>query len=109
MIDSEIKKIDPKTLWHLTFISTHKLPPSSAYQGDYWVWVEYRTPENVEGRLVYGGNDYLWWPLSDGPRFGEHMSALLPQGTVLVVKDRHRRWNVADFIVGVDERLRWRY
>jgi len=109
MLDSLIREIDPKTLWHLAWISTHKLPPNLQCQRDPWVYVEYRTPEGVTGRLVYGGNDYLWWPLSDGPRFGEHMSALLPQGTVLVVKDKHRKWNVADFTVGVDERLRWRY
>jgi len=101
MIDSEIAKIDPKVLWQHAWKRDPWVYP--------WVYIEYRTPENVEGRLVYRGNDYLWWPLSDGKRFGEHMSALLPAGTVLVVKDKHRKWNVADFIVGVDERLRWRY
>jgi hypothetical protein len=79
------------------------------------VYIEYRTPEGVEGRLVYdGGGHGLWMTLSERngmipPYFAQHMGALLPQGTVLVVKDRYRRWNVADFTVGVDERLRWRY
>jgi hypothetical protein len=109
MIDSEIRKIDPKVLWPHAWISSHKLPPERQYQADPWVYVEYRTPDGVEGRLAFAGNDYLWWPLSDGKRFGEHMSALLPSKTVLVVKDKYRRRNVADFVVGVDERLRWRY
>ena len=104
MIDRLIREIDPKVLWH-----------SGECQRNPWVYAEYRTPDGVEGRLVYdSSDDDLWFTLSSSnkyvpPYFAMQMLALLPQNTVLVLKDKHRRWNVADFIVGVDERLRWRY
>ena len=105
MIDRLIREIDPKVLWHSPLCQRNPV----------WVYAEYRTPDGVEGRLVYdSSDDDLWFTLSSGnkfipPYFGMQMNALMPKNTVLVLKDKHRRWNVADFIVGVDERLRWRY
>ena len=97
--------LDPKILWQ----------PGNTCPRNPWVYVNYRTPAGVEGRLVYdSSNDTMWFLISSRnemspPYFAQHMSALLPSGTMCVVHDRHRRWNTADFIVGVDERLRWRH
>lgn len=105
MIDSIIRSIDPKILWQ----------DGRKCQRDPWVDVSYRTPDGVEGRFVYdSSDDNLWFTLSErngciSPYFAQHMNALLPHGTVLVVRDKHRGWNTADFTVGVDERLQWRY
>jgi hypothetical protein len=115
MIDRLIREIDPEKLWPHALISTHKMLPHLQCQRDPWVYLEYSTPEGVTGRLVYDSDDHdLWITISSGngcipPYFSQHMGALLPSGTMLVLKDRYRRWNVADFTVGVDERLRWRY
>lgn len=109
MIDTEIAKIDPRLLWQ----------PGNVCSRNPWAYVEYRTPEGVMGRLVYdSSDDRLWFEITSGttggngqcpPWFARHMSALLPQCTVCVLRDKHRGWSTADFIVGVDERLRWRH
>lgn len=107
MRHTDITKIDPAVLWQ----------PGNKCPRNPWAYVEYRTPAGVGGRLVYdSSDDALWFELSSGngpmglpPLLLRHMSALLPQGTVCVLHDRHRRWNTADFVVGVDECLRWRH
>ena len=105
MIDTEIAKIEPKVLWRHSNVCSRQA----------WAYVLYRTPSGVEGRLIYDSDDdRLWWDITSGnelclPWFSRHMNALLPTGTVCLLHDKHRRWNTADFIVGVDERLRWRY
>lgn len=105
MINSEIAKIDPKVLWQ----------PGNVCSRNPWAYVEYRTPGGVMGRLVYdSSDDRLWFDITSGnelatPWFSQHMGALLPQCTVCVLRDKHRGWSTADFIVGVDERLRWRH
>jgi hypothetical protein len=107
MSNTEIAKIDPKVLWQ----------DGSRCSRNPWAYVNYCTPTGVEGRLVYdSSDDSFWFDLSSGngpaglpPELLQHMSALLPQGTACVLHDKHRRWNTADFIVGVDERLKWRH
>ena len=110
MSNIEIAGLDPKVLWQ----SSSVCPRSPV-----WAFVDYRTPEGVKGILVYdSSDDRLWFDITSGftggngqcpPWFARHMSALLPEGTVLIIHDKFRRWNTADFVVGVDERLRWRY
>ena len=106
MNDTEIANIRPEVLW---------LPPNKCSRTPVWAYVTYRTPAGVEGRLIYdSSDDQLWRDITSGsdyyqPWFARHMNALLPAGTVCVLHDKHRRWNTADFTVGVDERLRWRY
>jgi len=98
--------LDPKILWE----------PGNTCPRNPWVYVNYRTPAGVQGRLVYdSSDDRFWFELSSGngpaglpPELLQHMSVLLPPGTVCVLHDKHRAWNTANFIVGVDERLRWR-
>ena len=110
MNDTEIAKINPEVLWQ---------PPNKCPRSPVWAYITYRTPAGVEGRLIYDSDDdRLWCALTSGftggngqcpPWFARQMSALLPEGTVLILRDKFRRWNTADFIVGTDERLRWRY
>lgn len=106
MNDTEMANIRPEVLW---------LPPNKCSRSPVWAFVTYRTPAGVEGRLIYdSSDDRLWFQITSGngqirPWFAQHMSALLPQGTACVVRDKHRSWNTADFIVGGDQRLRWRH
>lgn len=105
MLHEQVMSYDPAVLWQ----------PGNKCPRNPWVYVEYRTPAGGRGRLVYdSSNDTLWFSLSSGngmslPYFAQHMTALLPPGTVCVIHDKHRRWNTADFTVGVDECLRWRH
>jgi hypothetical protein len=106
MNDIEVAAIRPGGLW---------LPPNKCSRSPVWAFVDYRTPDGIEGRLIYdSGCDQLWRYITSGsdyyqPWFARHMSALLPEGTVCELHDKFRRWNTADFVVGVDERLRWRH